>query len=304
MVVARQTETGQKFTAVSNSSGEYLFAQLPVGGYAILVSAANFKQSALPLIEVHTSDRLRRDFTLEIGDRTEVVTVQIEAGGVQLESAEIRDVIEHQQVVDLPVKGRQFLDLAMLSPGVVRPPGGTRGDAMQQAGNLVNVLGQRSGHNLYLMDGVAITDEHFNNMVIAPSFRAEAYNLLNHPNFNIPGRIAFTPNFGTISSAQDSRQLTEFLNLTLLTLDLPPQFLLTRRMRVRMPTCRSLLMATAPSGSRIHSPYVKRFGETCSEKSLGVPELLPFLIACRFIPALSLSYCPPLNAPAGLRRSS
>jgi hypothetical protein len=60
----------------------------------------------------------------------------------------------------------------MLSQGVVRPPGGTRGDAMQQAGNLVNVLGQRSGHNLYLMDGVTITDEHFNNMVIAASIDA------------------------------------------------------------------------------------------------------------------------------------
>src|SRR5207253_8960477 len=86
----------------------------------------------------------------------------------RLASAEIRDVIGRREVVDLPLKGRQFLDLAMLSQGVVRPPGGTRGDAMQQAGNLVNVLGQRSGHNLYLMDGVAITDEHFNNMVIAP----------------------------------------------------------------------------------------------------------------------------------------
>lgn len=44
-------------------------------------------------------------------------------------------------------------------------------------------------------------------------FRAEAFNLLNRPNFNIPNRIAFTPNFGTISSAQDSRQLQFALKL-------------------------------------------------------------------------------------------
>src|ERR1700681_484166 len=81
----------------------------------------------------------------------------------------------------------------MLSSGGVRPPGGTRGDAMQQAGNLVNVLGQRSGHNLYLMDGVSITDEHFNNMVIAPSIDAIE-------EFNIE-KTSYSPEFGGKSGA-------------------------------------------------------------------------------------------------------
>src|SRR5712692_10453789 len=171
-IVAQQVEAGQKFAAVANSSGEYLFAQLPVGVYSLTASAANFKQSVSPRIEMHSSDRLRHDFTLQVGDSTEVMTVLADTGAVQLGSAEIKDVVGRQQVTDLPLKGREFLDLAMLSEGVVRPPGGTRGDAMQQAGNLVNVLGQRSGHNLYLLDGVAVTDEHFNNMVIAPSIDA------------------------------------------------------------------------------------------------------------------------------------
>jgi hypothetical protein len=52
---------------------------------------------------------------------------------------------------------------------VVKPPGGTRGSALQQAGDLVNVAGQRSGHNIYLLDGVKVTDEYFNNLVINPS---------------------------------------------------------------------------------------------------------------------------------------
>src|SRR5580700_10568553 len=84
-IVAQQAETAQKFTAVTNSSGEYLFPQLPVGVYSLSATATNFKQSTLPRFDVHASDRLRRDFTLQLGDRTEVVTVQIETGNVQME---------------------------------------------------------------------------------------------------------------------------------------------------------------------------------------------------------------------------
>jgi hypothetical protein len=167
-VIAQQAGTGQKFTTQTNSAGEYLFPQLPVGLYSLRAGATSFKQTAIPRIEVHLGEKLRYDFKLQLGDANATVTV-IADPDVQLESAEIKDVIENRQVVSLPLKGRQFLDLAMLSEGVVRPPGGTRGDASQQAGTLVNVLGQRSGHNLYLVDGVTVTDEHFNNMVIAPS---------------------------------------------------------------------------------------------------------------------------------------
>ena len=171
-VVIRQTESNQEFTTTSNAQGEYLFAQVPVGTYSLAATLVNFKRAAVPRLEFHAGDKLRRNLVLEIGDATDVVTIDADPGSVQLESAEIRDVVERRQVTDLPLRGRQYLDLALLSEGVVRPPGGTRGDAMQQAGALVNVLGQRSGHNLYLLDGVAVTDEHFNNMVIAPSIDA------------------------------------------------------------------------------------------------------------------------------------
>src|ERR1700730_13077470 len=192
-IVVAQAETGQKFISVSNSADEYLSAQLPVGVYSLTVAAQNFKQSVLQRLEIHAGDRLRHDFMLELGDAREILTIQADVGNVQLESAEIRDVVGQQQMANLPLKGRQFLDLAMLSEGVVRPPGGTRGDAMQQAVNLVNVLGQRSGHNLYLLDGVTVTDEHFNNMVIAPSIDGTQ-------EFNIQ-KTSYSPEFGGKSGA-------------------------------------------------------------------------------------------------------
>ena len=57
----------------------------------------------------------------------------------------------------------------MLGPGVVNPPGGTRGDSLQQTGKLINSLGQRTGHNLFLVDGVSVTDQYYNNVVVNPS---------------------------------------------------------------------------------------------------------------------------------------
>ena len=192
-IVAEQSETGLKFTTTSDSAGAYLLPSLPTGSYSLKASAQNFKQSVLPMVEVHVGERLRYDFTLEVGDSTELLTVVADDTAAQLESAEISDVVQRRQLLALPLIGRQFLDLAMLSTGVVRPPGGTRGDALQQAGTLVNVLGQRSGHNLYLVDGVTVTDEHFNNMVISPSVDAI-------DEFNIQ-KTSYAPEFGGKSGA-------------------------------------------------------------------------------------------------------
>ena len=192
-IVAEQPATGQKFTTASNSAGTYLLPVLPIGLYSIKVSAPNFKQSVLPTFEIHLGESLHSDFTLQIGDSTEILTVVADTDVTLLESAEISDVVQQRQLLALPLIGRQFLDLAMLSTGVVRPPGGTRGDALQQAGTLVNVLGQRSGHNLYLVDGVTVTDQHFNNMVIAPSVDAI-------DEFNIQ-KTSYAPEFGGKSGA-------------------------------------------------------------------------------------------------------
>src|SRR5262249_56233465 len=72
----------------------------------------------------------------------------------------------------MPLNGRQFLQLAQLTDGIALPPGGTRGAALEQAGSLPAVYGQRSGHNIYLVDGVKVTDEYFNNLVVSPSLDA------------------------------------------------------------------------------------------------------------------------------------
>ncbi len=167
-IVATEAGTQLKFTAVSNASGEFLIAQLPVGEFKLTANVPGFKQAVQPSITVHAGDHLRLVFSLELGEQTQDVTVTGEAGLLQTESAAIKDTIEQQQVIDLPLKGREFIDLVGLSPGVTNPPAGTRGSALQQTGQTFGILGQRGGHNLYLVDGVSVTDEAFNNLGFEP----------------------------------------------------------------------------------------------------------------------------------------
>lgn len=168
-VIAIHTATQQKFSATTNDSGLYLLPQLPLGEFTLTVAASGFKQAVQQHVVLHVGDHVRQDFQLALGEQTESVTVEGSSSLLQVQSAEIKDVIQNQQVVDLPLKAREFLELTLLSEGVVSPPGGTRGDALQQTGKLINVMGNRTGHNLFLVDGVNVTDEYFNNVVLNPS---------------------------------------------------------------------------------------------------------------------------------------
>jgi hypothetical protein len=168
-VTGVESGTQQKFTTKTDTSGEYLLAQLPVGQYNLTVSMEGFKQIVQPNVGLHAGDHLRLPFTLQLGQQSETLTVKETPDLLQVESAAIKDTIQQQQVIDLPLKGREFIDLVGLTPGVTIPPAGTRGSALQQAGQVFGILGQRTGHNLYLVDGVSVTDEAFNNLVLSPS---------------------------------------------------------------------------------------------------------------------------------------
>lgn len=168
-VTALQIATQQKHAAVTNDAGQYLLPQIPPGQYKLTVDAPGFKQAIQEGVVLHVGDHTRQDFALQLGGASQSVIVEAAPGLMQVESAEIKDVIQNKRVIDLPLKDRDFMELTILSPGVVNPPGGTRGDALQQTGKLINVLGNRTGHNLMLVDGVSVTDEYFNNVALSPS---------------------------------------------------------------------------------------------------------------------------------------
>ena len=164
--------SGLRMERVTDERGRFFVPGLPLGEFTITVRLDGFKSVTREGLVLQVGQRLDVPITLPLGNRTENVDVTSVTPFLNTSNAELGEVIGNRQVGELPLNGRQFLQLAQLSDGVVVPPGGTRGAALEQAGSLPAVLGQRSGHNIYLLDGVKVTDEFFNNLVVSPSIDA------------------------------------------------------------------------------------------------------------------------------------
>ena len=152
-VTATHAESGFAVERVTGSDGRFYMASLPIGEWTITTELPGFRRVVRTGIFLDLGRTIDLAFQLDLGQLTEEVTVSAAAPLLQSTTAEISDVIDTREVEQIPLNGRQFLQLAQLSDAVVIPPGGTRGAALQQAGPLPNVGGQRAGHNIYLLDG-------------------------------------------------------------------------------------------------------------------------------------------------------
>jgi hypothetical protein len=193
VVTAVNVASGFTVVRASDSVGRFFLPALPVGDYVLSVALPGFDTFIQKGLVVQAGQRIDLPVTLQVGQVTDAITVSGVAPLLQMATAEVSDVVGNAQVVGLPLNGRQFLQLSVLTDGAVVPPGGTRGAAVEQAGSLPAVEGQRSGHNIYLLDGVKVTDEYFNNLAISPSLEAIR-------EFKID-KTMYPPEFGGKSSA-------------------------------------------------------------------------------------------------------
>ena len=167
-VTGSHSASGTVVERVTSADGRFLLPELRIGSWVVRAARPGFAPRSVEVsLEVGRTQNV--EFALPVEGVTTDVVVTASAPVLQTTTAEISDVISNREVVQIPLSGRNFLQLAQLSDAVVLPPGGTRGEALQQAGPLPNVGGQRSGHNIYLLDGTKVTDELFNNLVINPS---------------------------------------------------------------------------------------------------------------------------------------
>src|SRR5262245_5858879 len=161
--------SGQERTVTADRNGNYVVASLPLGAYRIKAELPNFKTQIRDGVVLRVAEQVRVDLVLQVGDVQDEITVTEFAPLLKAANAEVGEVIANQRIIALPLNGRRFTDLLLLSDNLVAEPRGTRGAALGQTGPTVAVAGQRGGHNMYFLDGVSVTDQYFNNLTVSPS---------------------------------------------------------------------------------------------------------------------------------------
>jgi hypothetical protein len=149
--------TGQVGTTTSSSSGTYNSGGLIPGDYVIRVEARGFKTSQLPVV-VQVAVTASGSIKLELGQESTVVEVQGSAITVNTEQATVQGVLSGEQIDDLPVNGRNFLDLAQLEPGV-QLQDGTTFDPTKAGYTSVSINGVFGRTPRIEVDGLDVSDE-------------------------------------------------------------------------------------------------------------------------------------------------
>src|SRR3989454_7843400 len=161
-VTVANLDTGVTKVEISKGDGSFEIAPLPRGYYSVSVSFTGFKTWSLPKIELTIAERKRVSPMLQLGDVNEKVTVEASADLLQTEKAETGGVVEQRTIQELPLNGRDVIELTELVPGVLY-----KGRSFATAcadGNTSSVqgLGHRDDQTEFRVDGVgsnAVCDE-------------------------------------------------------------------------------------------------------------------------------------------------
>lgn len=152
-VLVANDATGLKYEEKTNATGFYLVPNIPPGTYRLQIAKIGFKTVIKPGIVLNVQDSLAINFTLSVGAASEVVTVTSGAPLVNTTDGSLGTVVDQHYVANMPLNGRSFQDLIMLTPGVsTNTP--QRTGAVGDSGEF-SVDGQRTESNYYTVDGVS-----------------------------------------------------------------------------------------------------------------------------------------------------
>jgi hypothetical protein len=148
-IAAVSAGTNLRYETVTNAAGEYYLPNLPPDTYRIEVEKPGFKKLIKPDVFLHVQDALAIDFELTLGDTSQTINVEAGAPLMDTESGTVSTVVDRTLVENLPLNGRSFQTLMLLTPGVV-----VTATAFDDQGQF-SVNGQRADANYFTVDGVS-----------------------------------------------------------------------------------------------------------------------------------------------------
>ncbi|MBM3757503.1 MAG: TonB-dependent receptor [Acidobacteria bacterium] len=179
-VVHDATQTVRE--TVTNESGAYFVSLINLGAYTVTVEQTGFQTARYASINVEVNARVRVDVALQIGGVTESVTVTGGAPAIQTDQASLGEVINQKRIIELPLNGRNVLQLATLSAGIklgYRAPAASPG-----GGDAILGAGARENMNSLQMDGISIVNNLINTTTMRPSIDAVQEFRVQHGNYS------------------------------------------------------------------------------------------------------------------------
>src|SRR5215472_4603578 len=163
-VSAMNNDTGFLRQTATNPQGQYNLPGLNPGSYSLSVAFAGFRRAERSGITLQVDQNARIDVSLEVGQATETVEIVAQAPLIESESASLGAVVDTQKIAELPLNGRNFLQLARLVPGV---DSGTQGGETGPDGFSAN--GLRADQNAFHLDGTSNSNPLNDQITFRPS---------------------------------------------------------------------------------------------------------------------------------------
>jgi hypothetical protein len=165
-VTISDPSTGFSRSGSTGSDGVYNFPDVPLGTFKIRVTHTGFKASEQVGVVVHASDSLVFNFALTVGAVSESVTVEANAIQVETTNGELAGLINGQQVTELPLNGRNYMQLVLSVPGVAAGEGFNSQAKGLQGGSDLSISGGAVDANLWLVDGAHNNDVGSNRTIL------------------------------------------------------------------------------------------------------------------------------------------
>ena len=174
-ITLTQVETSAKRTLTTNASGNYTIANLAVGTYRLGITKTGFKETSIANVVVNVANITRQDIVLEVGAVSEVVNITAESVQVETQTGTVGEIISGEQVRELPLNGRSFVQLTQLQPGVAAADSLDSKQKGLFGGVDFSVNGNSAQSNLFLTDGANNNDTGSNRTILLfPSIEAIA----------------------------------------------------------------------------------------------------------------------------------